>query len=99
MIRDTYGWALITNNQGDQLTDGMKLVTQALQKRDFAEGHYHLAEAYLSMKPRSQDDAIRELNKARTLLEEDESEGKHVDIELKSHVLDEIKKTQSALAG
>ena len=41
-----------------------KLIQEALAKRDFPEGHYHLAQGFLKRQPPSIDEATAELSKA-----------------------------------
>jgi tetratricopeptide (TPR) repeat protein len=96
LIKDTYGWTLIANGRSEQ---GLNLVSDALSKLDFAEGHYHLAEGLLKRQPPSSEDAASELTKAMQLLDQDERDGKPVDDTLKSHVQDALKQARSGLAG
>jgi tetratricopeptide (TPR) repeat protein len=96
LIKDTYGWTLIANGRDEE---GLTLVQDALGKRDFAEGHYHLAEGLLKRQPPSVDDAASELVKAMQMLDQAERDGKPVDDVLKLHVQDELKRTRSGLAG
>jgi tetratricopeptide (TPR) repeat protein len=96
MIKDTYGWTLIANGRSEE---GFTLVQDALGKRDFPEGHYHLAEALLKRQPPSVEEATAELDKAQQMLDQDGRDGKPVDIALKSHVQEELKRARSGLAG
>jgi predicted Zn-dependent protease len=96
MVKDTYGWALILNGRSE---DGLNVVQDALSKLDFPEGHYHVAEALLKRQPPNAEDAATELGKASRLLERDEQEGKPVDLALRLHVQEELKRARSALAG
>jgi predicted Zn-dependent protease len=96
LINDTYGWALIANKLNEQ---GLNLIRDALGKRDFAEGHYHLAEGLLRGQPPSPEDAASELEKAMKLLNQDERDGRPVDEALKLQVQEELHRARSGLAG
>jgi tetratricopeptide (TPR) repeat protein len=96
LIKDTYGWALIANGRSEE---GLKLIRDALDKHDFAEGHYHLAEGELKGQSPSAEDAASELAKAMKLLDQDERDGRPVDEALKLHVQEELHRTRSGLAG
>jgi tetratricopeptide (TPR) repeat protein len=96
LIKDTYGWTLIANDRSEQ---GLNLISDALSKLDFAEGHYHLAEGLLKRQPPNSEDAASELTKAMQMLDQDERDGKPVDDTLRSHVQDALKQARSGLAG
>jgi tetratricopeptide (TPR) repeat protein len=63
MIYDTQGWVLILAGQVD---DGINVLHQVIDKADFPDAHYHLAEGYL--RKQRPEDAQRELQNARDLI-------------------------------
>lgn len=58
-ILDTHGWILI---QLGRVDEGIDVLDRGLDKMDFPEGHYHLAEGYL--KKGYPEEAQRQLQQA-----------------------------------
>jgi tetratricopeptide (TPR) repeat protein len=57
LIFDTHGWVLTLN---DRPQEGIELLRQAVALQSFAEGHYHLGEAYLrTCRGRGRSEATR----------------------------------------
>lgn len=64
LVFDTHGWILVLNNR---VADGINLLTEAVERRSFVEGHMHLGLAYLKFGlPR---EAIEQLQRAQRLAE------------------------------
>lgn len=62
LVYDTHGWNLVLNNR---IPEGIDLLTQALDRRSFMEGHYHLGMAYLKFNlPREAMDQLERADRA-----------------------------------
>ena len=94
LIKDTYGWTLIASGKPDE---GVGLVQEALNKKDFPEGHYHLAEAMLRRTPPDPDAATNELMKALRMI--DMGDSKDFDPSLRGRLQEELKKARLSSAG
>ena len=81
LIFDTHGWVLTLN---DRPQEGIELLRQAVALQSFAEGHYHLGEAYL--RTAAGEDAQKQLELAAEMLRQAEEKKQPVDFTLKTRV-------------
>ncbi|MGH7178359.1 MAG: hypothetical protein ACREJC_13355, partial [Tepidisphaeraceae bacterium] len=91
LVMDTHAWVLINNNRVDE---GISLLRDAVQKKSFPEGHYHLGEAYLRKNPPQPADAERALKAAELFIEDAQRESRPVDLALKAKVEASLKKAR-----
>jgi tetratricopeptide (TPR) repeat protein len=95
LIRDTHGWVL-TLCGGNDLQEGMLILRKVVEVRpDLAEARYHLGEAYVRLN-RLQD-AEKELDEGRRLMESDESAGVKIDTKLRDRILTSLGNVRQAL--
>lgn len=80
-IYDTQGWVLILDGRVD---DGIDILQQIINKANFPDAHYHLAEGYL--RKNLPLDAQRELLIAGDMLDKAEEQHKHADPDMKKKV-------------
>ncbi|HEY8667348.1 MAG TPA: tetratricopeptide repeat protein, partial [Tepidisphaeraceae bacterium] len=90
-IADTHGWVLVLNHQ---LTEGISLLQVVVEKNPFPEARYHLAEAYLQMKPAEAQKASDQLKEAKLVMDKDP---KQVDPALKQKVEEALARAQKLL--
>jgi tetratricopeptide (TPR) repeat protein len=64
LIFDTYGWALVLNGR---VAEGINILNEAVGRRSFVEGHFHLGSAYL--KAGDPREAVVQLTRARAMAE------------------------------
>jgi tetratricopeptide (TPR) repeat protein len=91
LVMDTHGLALICSGKPEE---GVALLRDALQKKQFPEGFYHMAEGYLKLQPPKLLEAERAMLDAKQSQEDAQRLGTKPDPDLKSKIqagLDRIK--------
>jgi tetratricopeptide (TPR) repeat protein len=74
LILDTHGWALIQNGRIDE---GINTIREALNRQEFPDGWYHIAEGYL--KEQKFADAEQALRKAMDIIDQMQRDKLEVD--------------------
>jgi tetratricopeptide (TPR) repeat protein len=94
-VLDTHGWALISNNQVDQ---GIDFIQTALDRRpNMMEAHYHLGVGLL--KKQLVPEAVRELEKAKKILEDRKNKGQPTDRSVESKLNEALSQARLQLSG
>jgi tetratricopeptide (TPR) repeat protein len=94
LILDTHGWVLALVGRTDE---GIDLLRQAVAAKPFAEGYYHLGEAYL--KASFPEEALRNLELARQEMKTAEDAKRAVDVVLKGKVEDATRRAKDAIGA
>lgn len=91
-VFDTHGWVLVL---AGRVSEGINILNEALSRRSFVEGHYHLGSAYL--RANLVIEGIEQLRKAQSMASSpgaDPSYKEKIEAELKR--ADEMRKRQDA---
>lgn len=90
LVFDTHGWLLV---QSGRVAEGINLLNEALARRSFMEGHYHLGVAYTRAGPEFAKDAVDQLQRAQKL-----SDAPGTDSSYRSRINDALKDALTAQA-
>ncbi|MBC8105352.1 MAG: tetratricopeptide repeat protein [Anaerolineae bacterium] len=91
LVMDTHAWALINSGRVD---DGIVMLRDALAKKRFVDGFYHLGEAFLRKQPPDLIEAYREFDNGRVFIEDAVRAQQPVDPNMKAKIqasLDRVK--------
>ncbi len=83
LVTDTYAWALINC---DRVDEGISLLREAVQKRQFPEGFFHLGMGYMKLQPPKVLDALQAFDSAKSQVDEMTRRGDTVDAKLKLQI-------------
>ena|SRR5947209_17197849 len=91
---DTHGWVLVCNQQVDE---GINLLQASLERANLNRGpamdtHYHLGMAML--KKNRGAEALRELEKARKMMDDRKNKGQQPDVKLEARLNDGLVKAK-----
>lgn len=90
LIFDTHGWLLVLNGR---VPEGINILSEAISRKSFMEGHYHLGMAYLQSGPRFAAAAVDQLQQAQRL-----GDDKNADASYRPKINEALKQAIDAMA-
>lgn len=92
LVQDTHAWALINSGRPDE---GIALLREALSKKKFLDGFYHLGEGYMRKQPPDQVEAERALLDGQDFIKDQTRAQQPIDANMKAKIQASLDRVRS----